>query len=177
MEYVGVVLLILALVVGWILTILNLPGNWVMVAAAALFAYFMPSDAPFSIGWSIVVALVALALVGEILEFVAGALGAKRAGGSRRSAVLALAGSLVGGILGVLIGLPIPVVGPVVAAILFAGGGALAGAMIGEAWKGRTLQQSWQVGQGAFWGRLFGTLAKTVIGSAMVVVGVVAALF
>ena len=41
--------------------------------------------------------------------------------------------------------------------------------MLGEAWKGRSLGQSWQIGQGAFWGRLLGTLAKVTVASAMVI--------
>ncbi len=97
-----------------------------------------------------------------------------RAGGSRRSAVLALVGSLAGGATGVLVGVPIPLVGPLVAAVLFAGLGALAGAMLGESWKGRSLDQSVRVGKAAFWGRLFGTLAKTLIGAVMVVVALAA---
>ena len=92
-----------------------------------------------------------LALVGELMEFVAGAAGVKNAGGSRRAAALALAGGLVGGILGVFIGVPIPVIGSIVAALLFGGVGALAGAMLGDYWAGSTLKQSWQVGQAAIW--------------------------
>jgi hypothetical protein len=75
------------------------------------------------------------------------------------------------------VGLPIPVIGSLVAAILFAGAGALVGAMLGETWKGRTLAESWKVGQSAFWGRLLGALAKTGIATAMLVIAMVAALF
>jgi uncharacterized protein YqgC (DUF456 family) len=88
--------------------------------------------------------------------------------------VLALAGSLIGGIAGIFVGLPIPVIGSLISAVLFAGVGALIGAMLGENWKGRGLNQSWQVGLAAFWGRLLGTLAKTLVASAMVGVAVAA---
>ena len=72
-------------------------------------------------------------------------------------------------------GLPIPVVGSVVAILLFASGGALAGAMLGERWKGRDWESSWQVGHASFWGRLLGTVGKLAVGT-MIVVVVAAAL-
>jgi hypothetical protein len=49
--------------------------------------------------------------------------------------------------------------------------------MLGEAWKGRTLGETWKVGQAAFWGRLLGTITKTTIASAMAAIAAVAALF
>ncbi len=104
--------------------------------------------------------VVVLAVLGEIIELAAGALGVARTGGSRRSAMLALAGSLVGSVLGVVVGVPIPVVGSVIAAVLFAGMGAMAGAILGELSVGRTPGDGWQVGKAAFWGRLAGTLGK-----------------
>lgn len=172
-----VLLLFVALVAGWLMTVLSMPGNWLMIAAAAIYAYFIPDESRFDISRTTVGILIGLALLAEVLELAAGALGAARAGGSKRGAVLAAVGSMVGALAGAFIGVPIPVVGSVIAAILFAGLGALAGAMLGESWKGRGLEESWKVGQAAFWGRLLGTLAKTTIASAMVAIAVVAALF
>jgi uncharacterized protein len=175
MIYLGLVLLILVLIAGWCMTLLSMPGNWVMVAAVALFAWLAPEEG-FDISWQTVVVLAVLAVLAELLELAASALGAKRAGGSRRGALLAICGSLVGAIVGVSVGLPIPIVGSLVGAIVFAGFGALVGAMLGETWKGRTLAESWQVGQAAFWGRLLGALAKTGIATAMLAIALVAAL-
>ncbi len=179
MIYVWLILLIVLVIAGWILTLFSLPGNWVIVISTALFAWLAPADDVSGIGmsWLTVLILVGLAIVGEIIEFAAGAMGAKRAGGSRRGAVLAIFGSMVGAIVGGLVGLPIPVIGSVVAAILFAALGALVGAMLGEKWKGRDLAQALEVGQGAFWGRLFGTLAKTTIASVMAVTAIATAIF
>jgi uncharacterized protein YqgC (DUF456 family) len=177
MGIVWALLFCLILIAGWLLTVLGMPGTWLMLAVSVVYAWLLPAgDSRWGIGWPIVAALLGLALLGELVELAAGALGVAKVGGSRRSAVLALAGSLVGGIAGFFIGLPIPVVGPVVAAVLFAGGGALIGAMLGESWKGRDLDTSWQVGKAAFWGRLIGTLAKTMIASVMVAVGLAALL-
>jgi uncharacterized protein YqgC (DUF456 family) len=172
MDFVWPAVLILVLLAGWVLTLLGMPGNWLMCAAAAVYAWLVPRDAPAAFGWGPVVGLLVLATLGELLELAAGALGAAKHGGSKRGALLAVAGSMVGGIVGVLVGAPIPVVGPLVAALLFAALGAMAGAMLGETWKGRQLGQSWQIGKAAFWGRLLGTLAKMLVGLAMI--GVVA---
>jgi uncharacterized protein YqgC (DUF456 family) len=174
MIYLGIVLLLIAVAVGWLLTLFSLPGNWLIVLAAALFAYFTPEDSPWDLGWGWVAALLILALVGEVIEFIAAALGVKKHGGSRRGALLAIVGSLAGAMLGAAVGLPIPIVGSVAGVILGASFGAMAGAMLGEAWIGTSTEQRWRIGQGAFWGRLFGSLAKTAIGSLMSVLVVVA---
>lgn len=177
MTYVGLLLLlILALVVGWCMTMLSMPGNWVMVGVVGLFAWLSPASGP-NIGWPVFFVLVGLAVVAELLELAASALGASRAGGSRRGAMLAIFGSMVGAIVGAMVGLPIPLVGSLIAAIVFAGLGAMVGAMLGETWKGRTLAETWKVGQAAFWGRLLGALAKTGIATAMLVVALAAGIF
>ena len=176
MSIIYAILLLLVLAATWLLTVVGMPGNWLMVAAAALYAWLVPDDAAGAIGWGVVLTLAILAVLGELLEALAGVFGAAKAGGSRRGAALALLGSMVGGLVGMVVGLPIPIIGPLVAAVLFASIGALLGAMLGERWKGRELGESWQVGQGAFWGRMLGTLAKVLIGSIMLVVVVVALL-
>ena len=169
-------LLVIILLAGWLMTVLGMPGNWMMALAVVGYVLLVPERSPVAIGWPVAIALGLLAAVGELLEFLAGALGVAKAGGSKRGALLAMLGSIAGGIAGLFIGVPIPIVGPIVAALLFAGLGALAGAMLGERWYGRGLDKSWQIGKAAFWGRLLGTLAKTAVGAVMVVV-VVAALF
>jgi hypothetical protein len=170
-------LLVAVLAACWVLTLLGMPGNWLMVLAAATHAYFIPagSHAHGMVGWKVVAALAVLAAVGEGVELVAGALGVARAGGSRRAALLALLGSVLGALLGIVSGMPIPVVGSVVAAVLFAALGAMAGAILGETWAGRGRDASWRVAKRAFWGRLAGTLTKVLLGAVMIAV-VVAAL-
>lgn len=80
-----------------------------------------------------------------------------------------LLGSFVGGILGAVVGLPIPVAGPVIGVLLFAGSGALVGAVAGEYSVRRELKGSLKVGAAAFWGRIFGSVGKSLIGGVMVV--------
>jgi uncharacterized protein YqgC (DUF456 family) len=167
--------LIIVLLVGWTLTLFGMPGNWLMALATTVYSYFMPADSAAAIGWKVVAALFILAALGEIIELLAGSMGAAKAGGSKRGAVLAMLGSITGGIVGIFIGMPIPLVGPIFAALLFAAGGAMIGAIIGEIWAGRRLDSSWQVGRAAFLGRLVGSLGKMLIGAIMLAI-VVAAL-
>lgn len=152
-------------------TMLSLPGNWLIVLFTALFAWLVRGPDGLGIGWWGLGVLLVLAIVGEIVEFAAGAAGAAKSGGSRRGMVLALGGSLVGSIVGVSVGsfIPIPLVGSLIGVL---GGGALGafgGAYFGEAWKGRAEEQRFEVGKAAFVGRLLGTVGKLGVGVAMVV--------
>jgi uncharacterized protein len=169
MIYLALLALILALIGGWLLTLFSLPGNWLIVVGLALFVLGVKDADHWHVTWTLVVIEAGLAVLAEILELIAGALGVHRHGGSKRGAVLALVGSLVGALVGASLGLPIPVVGSIAGVILGASGGALAGAMIGESWKGRTWGDRWQIGQAAFWGRLLGSVAKLTLSSLMVV--------
>jgi len=167
MTFVWALLFVLAVLVFWSLNLLGLPGNWMIAAATVLYAWLTPGPGSGGLRWTAVAVVTGLAILGEILELVACAAGVKRAGGSRRGAALALVGSVAGATAGLFVGVPVPVIGSVVAALLFAGLGALLGAMLGELSAGRSQAASWGVGRAAFWGRLLGTLAKTLIGAVM----------
>lgn len=163
----GTVLIILCSL-AWGLNFLSLPGNWLAVAMIGIYFWLGPAEGRVALSWPVALTAFLLALAGELFEFVAAALGAKRAGASRRSTLFAVLGSLVGAIVGAIVGLPIPLVGSVVAALLFGAGGALGGAMYGEWTDGKSWQESWTVGHAAFWGRLLGTLGKVASGAAIV---------
>jgi uncharacterized protein YqgC (DUF456 family) len=169
-DILAALLLVLVLVVAWFAQLVGLPGNWLIVAAAAVSAWLLPSESSTTIGWPAVGVLVLLAFVGELVEFVAGALGVSTAGGSRRGALLAILGSIAGGIVGLFVGLPIPLVGSLASAVLFGALGALAGAVLGETWKGRDFDASLEIGKAAFIGRLLGTAGKMVVCTLMVLV-------
>jgi len=170
MTVLWAVLLVVVLLAGWALNLFGLPGNWVNLLAIAGYAWLFPAGQRLSLSLWVVGGVLALAILGEVVELVAAAAGAARAGASRRSAALALAGSLVGSLVGAVIGLPVPLVGSVIAIVLGAALGALGGAMLGEHWKGRSLDAGWQVGQAAFWGRLWGTAGKLSVGAAIIAV-------
>ena len=150
--------------IAWASNLVAIPGNWISVALLAFYVWLGPEESRFAIGGSTLVLSFVLALAGETIEFAAGALGAQRAGASRRATLFAMMGSILGAILGALIGLPVPVVGSVLAAMLFGGLGATAGATYGHWSDGKPWKESWTVGHAAFWGRTFGTFGKMLTG-------------
>jgi uncharacterized protein len=174
MEILAAILLALVLAAGWVLQLVGLPGNWLIVAAVALYAWLIGPDAATALGWPAVIAILVLAIIGEVVEFAAGALGVTAVGGSRRGALLAIVGSMIGGILGLFVGLPIPVIGSLIAAIVFGGLGALAGAVVGETWKGHDFDTSLEIGKAAFVGRVLGIAGKMIICTLLVVVALAA---
>ncbi len=177
MIYVWLTLLILLLIIAWMTNLFGLPGNWMMVLLVGLWAWWQPEDSVMDIsGWSWAGTL-ALAGLGELFEFLASVLGAKRAGGSRRAAVLSIVGSIVGGLTGAVLGLPIPLIGWLVGSVLFACLGAFIGALVGERWYGSDLDSSVKVGTAAFVGRLLGTIGKLATGAGILVVAILSLFF
>jgi uncharacterized protein len=166
MVYVYAVVLTLINLLCWVGILFGLPGTWLMILFPVLLKWWQPDQ--FMVSWT-VLGVVGLAVRGEVLEFVLGAAGARRTGGSTRGAVLALVGSIVGGIMG--IALPVPLVGPLLGACL----GAFVGALLGNLWAGRTLFQSFATGRGAAIGQFWGTVAKLAIGAIIAVMLTIAA--
>lgn len=164
-------------VLAWFTSVFTLPGNWFVVALAAGFAWLFPEDAGRGIGWIAVVAAAVFALAGEVIEFAAGAAGAAKQGASKRAVVLSLVGAIVGSVAGVMVGTPVPIVGSFVMAILGGAGGAFAGAYLGEMWKGREEDARVAAGQGAFVGKIWGTLGKLACGAVGVAIVAVSAFF
>ncbi len=174
MEYLAAAILLAVNLIWLGLTMLGLFGNWLMIASAllALWWQWKPDGA-----WSeqmfhpaTLMALVVLAVIGELLEFLLGAVGARKAGSSRFGALMALIGSVVGGIIGTF-AIPFPVVGT----LLGACGGAFAGALIGELVLGRQMGESLRSGGGAAAGRLLGTMGKLGVGLAIYLIIAIAA--
>lgn len=151
----------------WFSNLIGAPGNWLVVGLALLMAIFV-SAPDRGIGGRTVWILGGLAVVGEILEFAAGAAGAAKQGASRRAMLFSLAGAMVGSIGGAIVGAPIPVIGSIVAALFGGAGGAFVGAYLGESQSERPHAERLAVGKAAFKGRLLGTLGKLAVGAAMV---------
>lgn len=166
MVYVYAVMLTLMNLACWVGILFNLPGTWLMVLVPALLKWWQPDQVLYS--WTVLWVAVGIAGLGEVLEFVLGAVLVRRAGGSTRGAVIAIIGSIVGGIMGTT--LPVPFVGTLIGACL----GAFVGALLGDLWAGRTLGQSLEAGHGAAVGRFWGTLAKLAVGAVIVVLLAVA---
>lgn len=158
----------------WIGTLLGLPGNWGMVAVAVLLAYFVGNQDFIDLDSTSMVSILLLAIAGEVAEFLAGAAGVNKLGGSKRGAALAIVGSVVGAILGMFVGVPIPILGSLIAALVFGGVGAFGGAVLGERWSGKDWNLSIRIGWGALWGKLLGTLIKAICGTVMMLILVLA---
>ena len=174
--YLCLFLLLLAMSGAWAATLFALPGNWLIVGLAVLFAVFFPAGEGHGLRWSAVGIAAGLAVVGEVIELSAGAAGARRAGASRRSAIYALVGTIVGSVVGATVSIPIPIVGPIIGALGGGAVGAFAGAFIGETAIGKDLPQSVAAGKGALLGRLVGAVGKLGIGAVMIVIIVIGAL-
>lgn len=168
--YLAATLLTLLNLAFWLSILLGLPGTWLMVLVPALVEWWQPGTYLF--GWGVLVVCAGLAALGEVFEFVLGAAGSRKAGGSKRAAALAIAGGFVGGIVGTGV-IPVPVVGTLVGACL----GAFAGSLLGDLWAGRPLAQGLRAGRGAASGRLWGTVAKFAIGGVIFAAITVAAFF
>ncbi|MDQ3332374.1 MAG: DUF456 domain-containing protein, partial [Planctomycetota bacterium] len=165
------VALVLAALCCWFANVFTLPGNWLIVGLAALFTHLLPpAEYGRGFGWITVGVLALIAVLGEVIEFAAGAAGAAKHGASRRAMLLSIVGAAVGSITGAAIGIPVPIIGPLVAAVGGGAAGAFGGAYLGEIWKGKQHPERTAVSTGALIGRLFGTVGKLSAGAAMVAV-------
>jgi hypothetical protein len=146
---VGVVVAVLMLagVVGAVVPLL--PGTPLVFAGALVYA-IATDFAPIGAGRLVILAL--LAIAGWALEHVAGALGARRAGGSRAA--------VVGALLGALVGLAFAPLGLLL--------GPLAGAILGELVSGRDPAGSVRTGIGTALGVLGGVVAHFTFALTMV---------
>lgn len=162
MLYVYAVVLTLLNLLFWVSILFNLPGTWLMVLLAAVLEWWQPGE--FMFGWTVLYVALGLAMLGEVLEFVLAAAGARQAGGSKRASALAI----VGGVLGAILGTPLPI--PVVGTLLGASLGAFAGSLLGDLWARRPMLPSVEAGRGAAVGRFWGTIAKMAVGGVIVVI-------
>ncbi|MDL2216687.1 DUF456 domain-containing protein [Desulfovibrio sp. OttesenSCG-928-M14] len=157
MLYLAAGICTLLMLLSLTLIFFGLPGTWLILGISAVWSFF--ADAAF--GWQFFALLALLAGMGEVLEFGAGYLGARKFGGSSK-------GSL-GGIIGA-------IAGAIVMAPLFFGLGALAGALLGgftgcfivEKGCGASTQEAARAAFGATLGRFGGFVIKLGIGVGMI---------
>ncbi|HTL28697.1 MAG TPA: DUF456 domain-containing protein [Tepidisphaeraceae bacterium] len=167
MHWLYYLLLIVVMVTGLLLNIAGLPGLWLMVAAFG--GYALATGWDIYVGWPSLVTMIVLALIAEVVEFLAGAAGSKAAGARKRGMI----GAVVGGFLGAIFLSIIPI--PIVAQIFGACLGAFLGAMIMEL-TDKDVTHSLRVGVGAAKGRFMGILSKLAFGIIMLVIGAIAAI-
>lgn len=125
-----------------------LPGVPLMFAGMLLAAW---ADGFRHVGALTLTVLGLLAVLALLVDFAAGALGAKRVGASGR----ALLGAALGTVVGLFFGIPGLLLGPFV------------GALLGELLAGSSMLRAANVGAGTWLGLLLGTLVKLALSFAM----------
>jgi len=142
--------MLIGAVVGVALALLTLPGVWFMLALAVVLNLVLPGVFSW---WTLGVCCI-IALIGELIEFLASAIGAKAAGGSMSGSALSILGGL--GVAQKETPLVFPI-GTVIGGVVGAG----LGATIAErAIKRQTWQRAGTVGVGAAAGRAVATATK-----------------
>lgn len=134
-----------------------LPGTALVLGGILLGAWI---DDFSRVGWGSLSVIAALAVLAWVLDYVAGMLGAQRAGASRQ----ALIGAAVGTVVGLLMGL---------VGVLFM---PLVGAALGEYLARRDQRQALTVGVSTWIGIMVGLITKVVLAFVMIGIFVVALL-
>ncbi|WP_200761696.1 DUF456 domain-containing protein [Poriferisphaera corsica] len=166
---IAIVLIILGLLlvnaIGVLMVAFQLPGTWLILIATGTAAWLRWDDVGGwgHLGWWVIGILFFLAILGEIIEFVAGALGAGKAGASKRAMVGAVFGGVAGAILGTIFLWFIPIIGTLIGAAVGAG----VGSFLGDLWAGREIKNALEGGKGAAIGRFWGALGKIIVAGIM----------
>lgn len=163
----AIAIMVVVALAGTVLTLLTLPGTWVMVASALLLKLWQPGLFP----WWVIVVAVLIAALGEAVELGASAMGAAKGGASRRGAMAAVVGSLVGAVVGSPFFFPL---GSIVGGVLGAG---VATLLIERGVGASEWGRAARAGAGAAAGRLAATLAKTSLAGVLAVLLSVTACF
>jgi uncharacterized protein YqgC (DUF456 family) len=160
------VVLLALLLCGLAVQLMGMPGLWVMVVSS--FAYAWLTDWRY-LATPGLITIVALALLGELIEFLAGASGAKTAGGSKR----AMAGGIIGGITGgIVLTIPLLFVGTILGVCI----GSFVGATLAQMTVARDVEHSTRIGLGAAKGTLIGILTKLSVGCVIFAITAIIAL-
>lgn len=152
---------------------LGLPGLWLQFLAVLAVTVGTAWLGSPHLGWIWTAAVLSIAIVAEIVDFVIGKLGFESTKGSGLAAWLSLAGGFFFGFLGMLVPIPIPVLGSLIGSLVMSFVGTFVGAILGEVWhqkrlaaklqsteKAKTLKPALRVATGAVLGRACGIAAK-----------------
>jgi len=151
-----------------VLTLLTLPGNWLMLGGARLAASVFRDPPMFSL-WTLIVCTV-LAIADEVIEFIASAVAVNRVHGTKIGGWGSLLGSVAGGVVGSVV-IPVPVLGAMIGVVA----GAIVGEVLFEPAAGGTWGFSARSGLAAGSGRVAGTVGKFAVGILIWIILAVAA--
>jgi len=155
-----IAVLALACLGGALLTVVHLPGTWLIVAAAVGFGWYYDWQV---LGPGTLLALAVIAVVAEAGEFLGGVWVANKAGASRRAAWCGLIGGLIGA---VALTIPVPMVGTIIGAAV----GCFAGALAAELSLQKTAADGMKIGLYAAAGQTLGIVLK--IAAAVIMSGI-----
>jgi uncharacterized protein YqgC (DUF456 family) len=152
----------LSLLLGCLLTVFQLPGTWLILGAALIYAWHFEWG---TITWVPLVVMALLATAAEIAEALSAMSGARKAGASRPAGW----GALLGGFGGMIVFaplIPLPIIGSVLGGLL----GCFVGAFVVERHIHGDSNHGARVGFGAVVGRLYGLVLK--VASAVIMSGI-----
>lgn len=175
----GYILFGFVLLTGLVSTLLGLPGTAIIALDALVYSAITGFE---RIPWWVLVILVVLSILAEGTDSLIAGAGAKMAGGSGRTSVAAVIGTIAGaalagfgltpllGALGLLGGVAGFFVGAIIPPLLGGVAGGYLGAYLYERKRGSDHQKAVTAGWGALLGRLGAGLARGLVGVIMVIV-------
>ena len=161
-----IALLALFGVAGMVLSVLQLPGTWLIVAATAGYAWYYDW---VRISITTVVWLVVIAGAAEIVEALSGYVAGRRGGASRRAGWYGMFGGIAGALL---LTVPVPIIGTIIGAAI----GCFVGALVAELSQARGWQAGARSGMYTAVGRTMGSVFKIAAAIVMTGLALVAAL-
>lgn len=155
MEYAGLVIhivFVFILLGGIIMTIVGLPGNIIILLAGLGYGFYEHFE---NINYAVLVIVFGIFIVAEIVEFIAGLVGAGKEKASKRAMIAPFLGTIIGAIWGTAL---LPVIGSLLGALL----GAFIVTFLAEYSKTKDSVQAGRVAKGVIKGQVLAILVKTV---------------
>jgi uncharacterized protein YqgC (DUF456 family) len=160
LQHIGLVLFYILLFSLYVTIFLGIPGGWIALAAIVIFDLATGFS---TVGWVLIVVMIAIAVLGEIVESFFGLVYVAQRGATKWGVLGAFVGGLAGAVGG---GFVLPFIG----SILLGLAGAFAGAVLFEYLYYRSMDRALQTGFSAFIGKLAAMFVKFALG--LVVLGI-----
>lgn len=153
----SIVLLCLTLLAGVLMVPFTLPGTWVIVGAALL--YSLVGDFHNSPRWLVVSILAGLAVVGEMLDYAASAVSAKKENVPAGAVIC----SILGGLVGAVIGVPVFLIGALLGLLI----GTFLGAFVYSLIRKKIVSEAFRDSFVILTSRIISIFAKTALAMGM----------
>lgn len=154
------IVFILAILAGVIMTIIGMPGNLIILLAGILYGYYDHFD---KMDYAVLVIVLGIFVIAEIIEFIAGLVGAKKEKASKRAMFATFIGTIIGGIWGTAI---LPVIGSLLGALF----GAFIATALAEYSKTKDLDQAKRVGKSVLKGQIIAIVIKSTAAVSMAII-------